>query len=211
MFDEVLKLFMAGHAEATYQLMQEHHLFEPLFPEVHQGLQHEHAEKLILLALRNTDLRINAGKPVTPAFLFAALLWPAVKCRFDQLVSEGIPQVPAMHQAAQEIASRQQQHTAVPKRFGFPMREIWDLQLRLERRHGKRALLMLENRRFRAAYDFLLLREEAGANTDKLGDWWTEFQHSNPERQEKMVQALGSHGKGKRRRSRKGYKNRPQQ
>ncbi len=204
MFDEVLKLFMAGQAERTYQLLQDYQLFEPLFPEVHHCLQQQpEAEQLVLLALRNTDTRINAGKPVTPAFLFAALLWPAVEQRLQQLISEGVPEVPAMHQAAQEVAGRQQQHTSVPKRFGFPMREIWDLQLRLPRRQGKRAALLLENRRFRAAYDFLLLREESGLDTDGLGAWWTEFQTASPEQRDKMQAALGSGGKSRRRRPRK--------
>jgi poly(A) polymerase len=210
MFDEILKLFMAGHAEATYQLLQQYQLFEPLFPEVQHALQHTPAlEKLIIIALRNTDSRINAGKPVTPAYLFAALLWPPVKLRFEQLLSEGVPDVPAMHQAAQEVAGRQQQYTAVPKRFGFPMREIWDLQLRLPKRHGKRPHLMLENRRFRAAYDFLLLREQSGEETGQLGDWWTEFQLRSEDGRNKMIQALGNSGKGKRTRPRKRKANRP--
>jgi poly(A) polymerase len=190
MFDEILKLLMTGAAVKTYQLMQQYHLFAPLFPETQDCLDDPYANKLILHALENTDKRINSGKTVTPAFLFAALLWPAVSRRQQQLRSEGVPEIPAMHQAAQEIASRQQQHTSVPKRFGIPMREIWDLQLRLPKRSGNRAERLIENRRFRAAYDFLLLREQAGETTDNLGQWWTDYQSASPDQREIMSNSL---------------------
>ncbi len=200
MFDEVLKLLMAGIGLATYQLMREYHLFEQLFPDTADCLGNNYplAETLIHNALENTDQRINQGKPVTPAFIFAALLWPAVQRRAEQLIAEGVPVVPANHQAGQEIASRQQQCTAVPKRFGMPMREIWDLQLRLPRRGGHKAENLMENRRFRAAYDFLLLREQAGEETGELGKWWTEYQN-RPEQREAMSKAVGNKGQGRRR------------
>jgi len=210
LFDESLKLFMGGHAESTFYLLREYELFSPLFPEVGHCLKTGGNDKLIGEALKNTDLRISGGKPVTPAYLFAALLWPAVKQRFDQLTSEGIPQIPAMQQAGQEVSARQQQALSIPKRFGFPMREIWDLQLRLERRNGKRAYAMLENRRFRAAYDFLLLREQAGEDIGDLGHWWTEFQYAKPEQQEKMLQNPGGGNRQKQRHPRKRASNKAQ-
>ena len=209
MFDEILKLFMAGHAVTTFGLMQDYGLFKPLFPQTAACIDSGQAmaETLLIEALRNTDARINAGKPVTPAFLFAALLWPAVQQQVEQLKASGMPEVPAMQQAAQQVASAQQQHTSVPKRFGFPMREIWDLQLRLPRRNFRRAESMLENRRFRAAYDFLLLREQAGEDIGDLGKWWTEYQHSSLEEREAMAKkAGGSQGSG---RSRQRHKSRP--
>ncbi|MFA7554451.1 MAG: polynucleotide adenylyltransferase PcnB [Spongiibacteraceae bacterium] len=190
MFDEVLKLFMGGHGVATYELMQKHNLFSPLFPQTQPCLKSEQATRLVLQALKNTDIRIKQGKPVTPAFIYAALLWPAVERRQKQLISEGLPEVPAMHQAANEVATLQQQATSIPRRFGMPMREIWDLQLRLPRRGGHKAEQMMENRRFRAAYDFLLLREQAGEETGKLGEWWTEYQNRSPDQRADMVNAL---------------------
>ena len=134
MFDEVLKLFMSGAGVKTFELMQHYHLFEPLFPQTQACLKDNQSMTLILQALKNTDERIKQGKPVTPAFLYAALLWPALVKRQIQLTADGIPTVPAMHQASQEILSAQQQCTSIPKRFGMPMREIWDLQLRLPKR-----------------------------------------------------------------------------
>ena len=191
LFDESLKLLMSGYGAATFEQLLRFNLFAQLFPESADAINagQPRAETLIRQALVNTDERISQGKPVTPAFIFAALLWPAVERRHTQLMKEGIPEVPALHQASHEIASRQQQHTAIPKRFGIPMREIWDLQLRLPKRGGQRALNLLENRRFRAAYDFLLLREQSGEETNGLGDWWTDFQNKNPDQREQMARA----------------------
>ena len=203
MFDEVLKLLMSGYGADVYTLMQQYGLFEPLFPQTQPCLQQPQANILVEQAIKNTDARIQQGKPVTPAFIFAALLWPAVNERQLQLVKERVPEIPAMHQAAQEIASMQQQHTAVPKRFGIPMREIWDMQLRLSKRGGNKAEQMIENRRFRAAYDFLLLREQAGEPTDGLGQWWTDYQDRSPDQRAEMVAAIKEHNPKRKRKPRK--------
>ncbi|MGK0498642.1 MAG: poly(A) polymerase [Oceanicoccus sp.] len=202
MFDEVLKLFMSGYAVAVYDLMLQHGLFEPLFPETHHCIQQSGDNQLLLQAMKNTDLRIQQGKPVTPAFIYAALLWPAVDRRQQQLMTQdNMPDVPAMHQAAQEVVSRQQQHTSIPRRFSQPMREIWEMQLRLPRRNGRRAEQMMENRRFRAAYDFLLLREECGEDTDGVGQWWTDYQNRSADQREEMTKALQGQPNKRRRRS----------
>ena len=190
MFDEVLKLFMSGKAVDVYELMQEFGLFEPLFPQIQPYLKQQHFHTLVMQALENTDTRIRQGKPVTPAFIYAALLWPAVTLRQQQLIKQGVPAVPAMHQAGQEVVSLQQQHTSIPKRFGMPMREIWELQLRLPRRGGRKAERMMENRRFRAAYDFLLLREQAGEDTGGLGKWWTDYQNRSLDQRVAMTANL---------------------
>lgn len=196
LFDEVLKLLMSGQGLATYLQLQQLGLFRELFPETAEAMLADNtfAHRLIEQALKNTDTRINQGKPVTPAFIFSALLWPAVQRRTQELMADKLPEIPALHQASLEVATRQQQVTAVPKRFGIPMREIWDLQLRLPRRNGSRAESLLENRRFRAAYDFLLLREQAGEDTDGLGQWWTDYQNHHPDQREHMVRSLRPSG-----------------
>lgn len=202
MFDEILKLLMNGKARTTYELMQQYQLFEPLFPQTQPCLNTPEANSLIEQALDNTDARIQQNKPVTPAFLFAALLWPAVREQQQRLQAEGMPPLPAMHQASQDIAIRQQQYIAIPKRFGMPMREIWEMQLRLPRRAGKKAEQLVENRRFRAAYDFLLLREGAGEPTDGLGEWWTEYQTLSPDQRTAMTDALPGNNKRPRKNTR---------
>lgn len=199
MFDEVLKLFMAGHGVATFQLMRQFGLLRPLFPQTEDCLQDEFNLQLVLQALRNTDDRIRDNKPVTPAFIFAALLWPPLQRLKAELMAEGMPEVPALHQAGQVVTSNQQNQTSIPKRFSIPMREIWDLQLRLNRRSGRRAEQLLENRRFRAAYDFLLLREAAGEETDGLGKWWTDYQRQNPSQRQEMSRAVKEKSRRRRR------------
>jgi len=194
LFDEVLKLFLAGYAERTFELLLEYDLFAPLFPASARALERDpdYAGELIRQALANTDERIAQGKPVTPAFLFAALLWPALPARAAQLQERGMPPIPAMQEAAHDLIVEQCKRIAVPKRFTIPIREIWDMQERLPRRQGKRADLLLENPRFRAGYDFLLLREEAGEETGGLGDWWTDYQDASDSERRAMIRDLSS-------------------
>lgn len=194
LFDEVLKLFLSGYAEFTLDLLIEHGLFAPLFPATHEALQRdpEYTEALIRNALINTDDRLAEGKSVTPAFLFAALLWPALPARAASLQGKGMPPIPAMQEAAQQLISEQCNRIAIPKRFTIPIREIWSMQERLPRRTGKRADALLEHPRFRAGYDFLLLRESAGEQTDGLGDWWTRYQQVNDTERRTMIRELGS-------------------
>lgn len=216
MFDEVLKLFLSGRAVATFDQLRTLGLFEPLFPataqllneQIEADVDREFIDRFLHQALLNTDDRIERGRPVTPAFLFAAFLWPVVDHKAKQLVESGTPVIPAFHQAAQQTISEQCRHTAIPKRFSSQMREIWDLQHRLPRRTPKRALDLLEHPRFRAAYDFLLLRESAGENMDGLGQWWTDFQEAKPGDRESMVKELGPGGKKRsQRKPRKRYRN----
>ncbi|WP_303853055.1 polynucleotide adenylyltransferase PcnB [Salinicola salarius] len=189
LFEEVLKLFLSGHALQSFRVLREHGLFAMLFPESDEVLEEQPwAVKLIEQALANTDARIVQERPVTPAFLFGALLWPCVQQRTLRIAHEqDLSGVPAQQAAAQQVISRQLQHTSIPKRFSMPMRDIWDLQQQLPRRRGRRVFQTLEHPRFRAAYDFLLLREEAGELAPGLGEWWTEFQQADEEEQRQLL------------------------
>ncbi|WP_426143128.1 polynucleotide adenylyltransferase PcnB [Pseudomonas sp. DWP3-1-2] len=192
LFEEVLKLFLSGYAASTFEMLVDLELFEPLFPASSKALEYNptYTHTLISEALTNTDLRIKQNKPVTPAFLFAALLWPALPAKVLRLQERGVPPIPAMNDAAQELIVEQCQRIAIPKRFTLPIREIWDMQERLPRRSGKRADMLLDNPRFRAGYDFLLLRESAGEETDGLGEWWTEYQECNDSERREMIRDL---------------------
>ena len=213
LFDEVLKLFLSGHARASYTELRRLGLFTFLFPETEEcltGDQGELWERLILAAMDNTDRRLAQDKPVTPAFILAVLLWPVVVARFDKLRGDGMPPAPALHKAAGWALAQQVDHTAVPRRFSTVMREMWDLQQRLPRRGGKRAETLIQHPRFRAAYDFLLLREDAGEIKPGLGAWWTRYQQLDEQERYDMVQALcptlgggGGGGGGRRRRRRR--------
>ncbi|MBJ9978057.1 polynucleotide adenylyltransferase PcnB [Pseudomonas sp. S75] len=194
LFEEVLKLFLSGQGAIAFEMLVDLELFEPLFPASAQALDERptYTHTLISQALSNTDLRVEQGKPVTPAFLFAALLWPALPARSLFLQSQGVPPIPALNEAAHDLIAEQCQRIAIPKRFTLPIREIWDMQERLPRRSGKRADMLLDNPRFRAGYDFLLLRESAGEATDDLGQWWTDYQEANDSERRDMIRELGS-------------------
>nr|WP_123630425.1 polynucleotide adenylyltransferase PcnB [Salinisphaera orenii] len=180
MFEEVLKLLMTSAAPKVYAALRDYGLLDPLFDQTAAVLDSPAgaaSEALIGKAIANTAARIDAGKPVTPAFIFAALLWPAVRERAAVLEGEGMPPMPALASAQAQVVSHQVQRVAIPKRFGVPMREIWQLQPRFHKRRGKQPNRLLTHPRFRAAYDFLLLRAEVGEVDDELAEWWTAIQN----------------------------------
>ena len=182
LFDEFLKLFMSGNALPTFHLLLEHHLLDFLLPEAAQRCREQtRYSELVARAMDSTDRRVRAERPVTPAFLLAAMLWPALQNRSGQLIDRGDAPQPAINAAGQQVTAEACQHMAIPKRFSIPMREMWELQPKLERQQSKRIKDLLANRRFRAAYDLLLLREQAGENLNNSGDFWTEQQRLHPE------------------------------
>lgn len=178
LFDEVLKLFMGGYAVQTFELLRLHGLFRHLFPATDRCLKREangFPRLLVARALENTDERVQADKPVTPAFLYAALLWEPVRARFECHVADGVGEFEAIQQAADEVVEAQLRHTALPRRYALPMREIWSLQPRLHDITGKRPLRLAGHPRFRAAFDFLQLRAEVGEPVRELAAWWARF------------------------------------
>jgi poly(A) polymerase len=179
LFEEILKLFHSGYALNAFEKLRHYNLFAQLFPETDQALARQDQDFPITFVSRgldNTDKRIRDRKSVAPPFLFAVLMWEPVRMRYQALLDQGATANEAIAIAAQEVASRQQRQVAIPKRFGLPMREIWLLQPRLEHRQGRRPLALIAHPRFRAAYDFLLLRAEAGEVDQEIADWWTRFQ-----------------------------------
>ncbi len=183
LFDEMLKLFQSGYGERTFYQLRRLGLYKHLFAQTEWALTHsqknEHYQAMIVQALRNTDARIADGKSVTPAFIIAAMLWPPLQEAIEKLGNKMKPQ-DAYQQACQQVISGQLGQISIPKRFTITVREIWDLQYRLPAIQGKRPERTAAHPRFRAAYDFLLLRETAGENTGDLGAWWTDYQRDNP-------------------------------
>ncbi|RCU51606.1 polynucleotide adenylyltransferase PcnB [Corallincola luteus] len=199
LFEEIQKLFLSGKALATYKMLREYKLMQQLFPALKSCFTKEgdsDAELFLEAALANTDRRIAEGKRVTPAFLFAALYWGPVQRRCDELMLESdLPYVDALGLASSDVLDSSQKRIALPKRFSVPAREIWQLQLRLPKRMGSRAAKLAGHPRFRAAYDFLLLRGQiAGGEVAQLGQWWTDYQSSDEGQQQKLVKELKSRG-----------------
>lgn len=210
LFDEVVKLLLHGKGVETFELLWEYEIFDLLFPESAKRIEADPDQlKIIDTALANTDRRIAADQPVTPGFLYAALLWPAVEAHRERLEAEGETPRDALYLAGGEAIARQQAHTSVPKRFSTFMRETWELQPRLESPNPRQIDRVTGHPRFRAAYDFLVVREQAGHATNGMADWWTRFQAADEDAQRTMLDNLrpgagrGSDAPPKRRRRRR--------
>ncbi|OYV82382.1 MAG: poly(A) polymerase, partial [Acidithiobacillus ferrivorans] len=179
LFEETLKLFLNGNAQTSFEHLRQQGLFAALFPQVDVLLDHAEysaARTLLQGALGGTDTRVRDGKSVTPAFLFAALLWPALQEQCRLLEQQGKPATVALQQAASDVLQECVGRVSVPRRFALPMREIWDLQARFMRRGGRRPHALLAHPRFRAAFDFLSLRSQSGEISATLVEWWEQFQ-----------------------------------
>ncbi|THB72136.1 MAG: polynucleotide adenylyltransferase PcnB [Gammaproteobacteria bacterium] len=190
LFDESLKLFMGGKALATYEKLCEYRLFQVMFPLTAEAVAKDdsgRAQAMLVQALKNTDIRIAQEKPVTPAFLFATFLWEPVRQLIENNTNERRSENEIYYEAAEEIAREQAQIVSIPKRFSMPMKEIWRMQPRFMSRSGKRPFRLLEHQRFRAAYDFLLLRADSGEVDKEIADWWTRFQEVDPAQRSSML------------------------
>ena len=208
LYEEVIKLFMSGAGHASYELLRRYGLFGHLFPETEACIEAEpggFAGAMVDKALDNTDARIRAGKPVTPGFLFATLLWEPVRQDSEACAARGMPRMQAYEAAGADVIERQIHHVSLPRRFSFMVREIWGLQPRLVNRLGRGAARkLLTHPRFRAAYDFLLLRAESGEDVAEHAKWWTRFQETGEIAQDSMLEGEGEgedadQGNGKRR------------
>lgn len=206
LFEEMLKIFLGGDGLKSFELLRHYNLFGHLFPQTEEALSHEEntfPPILLMRALANTDKRIADDKPVTPAFLFAALLWDAMRVRKAAYEAEGMSSLQAVAVASEQVVSQQTQRIAVPRRFTLPMREIWGMQERFLHRSPKRALRLYTHPRFRAAYDFMLLRCEAGEVEQEICAWWTDFQEVDEDGRQAMATAVGGGEKNGRRRRRR--------
>ena len=203
LIDEVLKMLLSGHSVECIQQLRKMNLHHGLLPLLDVILEQPLGEKFVMLALRNTDERLGQEKTVSPAFLFAALLWHEVLAAWNIRVQQGERPVGAMHEAMDEVLARQKAQLAIPHRHDTVMKEIWLMQQRFEQRAGQRPFRLLEQPRFRAGFDFLLLRCASGEADQELGLWWDEFQDASAERQAEMLQPEGAGDKKRRRKPRR--------
>ena len=184
LFDESLKLFLAGHGLQSFRLLDHYGLLEHLYPVTARALARDNAgglRALIEQALANTDARVAEDKSVTPAFLFAVLLWGEARAQAEARIAAGDEPTLAWQHAAARVVAEQSDRVAIPRRFGTVMEEIWALQPRFAQRARKRVFRLMSHPRFRAAYDFLLLRAAESPELAELGAWWTDAQAQPPE------------------------------
>ena len=211
LYEESLKLLQSGHGLETYHLMREYNLFQQMFPAVAEHFTEgydSHTEQMLDLVLDSTDLRIDDGKRVNPAFMFAAILWYPMNKLADKLVAEqGMAHYDAIMEASNIILDQQVKSIAIPRRHTATIREIWQLQVRLPRRNGKRAVRLMELNKFRAGYDFLEMRGEIeGGETKELAKWWERYQTAGRNMRQAMANDVAAPSKSGHRR-RKTYRN----
>jgi poly(A) polymerase len=216
LFDETLKLFLTGHGARSLEVLQRHGLLAELLPTVAAYLDRYPdgaVARLVRQGLANTDQRVAAGKPVTPTFLFALLLYGPFAEIIEKQPQEKWHDIGTIVDAVDRAARNAQGRISIPKRFTLGVREMFAAQPRLEQPRGRRALRMLEQPRFRAGFDLLLLRAEIGLAARDIAEWWTRVQEASQADRDRMADALGvqpraagegSGRRGPRRRRRRG-------
>ena len=215
LFDETVKLFLSGHGARSLAVLRRRGLLATLLPNVDRYLA-EHpgslVERLLDKGLTNTDGRVIAGRPVTPTFLFALLLYGPIAAHIEAMPPSRWHEVSAILDACDRALREAQAQIAIPKRFSLGVREMFALQPRLEHPRGRRALRLLSHPKFRAGYDLLLLRAELGLASSDTARWWTEIQQASEEQKGRMADALAGAGEppsgGKPRRRRRGGRRR---
>jgi poly(A) polymerase len=201
LFDEMLKLLLSGHASACLRQLRDVGLHQGLLPLLDVILEQPLGERFVTLALAQTDERVLAERPVSPAFLFAALLWHEVLAAWKARQARGERALPALEAAMDEVLDTQCAKLAITRKLTATMREVWGMQPRFEQRSGNRAYRLLEGPRFRMAYDFLALRAASGEVPADLEEWWRAFQSADAESRKAML--LPDTGPRKRRRRRR--------
>jgi len=205
LFQEILKFFQEGAALKTVELLRKYHLFEHLFPQTGALLHKMEYQNLIHFALENTDQRIKENKPISPAFLFSALLWPPLWEAFLLFEQQHLPAYPAFEKAIQSVLSAQCKQLAITRQLQISVREICLLQYRFTHRRGKQPYRLILHPRFRAAYDLMQLRAQAGEPIEELAHWWSQFYESTHEQREKMLRTVKQSSLHKKQRTKKSY------
>jgi poly(A) polymerase len=198
LFEEVNKLLLSGAGAATFESLLEHNILGQLFPLLAPLMTDINSKEYLLVInmLKNTDKRVNNDQRITPAFLYATFLWyPMEERAQERMFESSMPLHDAMNLASADVLFHQSRRIMIPKRFSAPVREIWSLQLRLQKRQGRRCLQLLTHPKFRAAYDFLLLRGTVeGGQLLETAQWWTSFQEVDEAKRNQMIKELG-HGR----------------
>jgi poly(A) polymerase len=202
LFEEILKLLLSGNAVECVRVLRELELHHGLLPLLDTALEDPETGPFAMAALRATDERLAADKPVSPAFLLAALLWGRVEKNLKKFETKGQPAIPALHSAMHEALDAQRDTLAIPRRFDATMKELWLMQPRFLQRGGQRPHRLLEHPRFRAAYDFFALRAASANAPQEVASWWERFQEASPDEREEMLVSEEAGPKKKRRRRR---------
>lgn len=206
LFDEIIKLFYCGKSVRVYEMLRQYGVFAVLFPQTEAcliGEEEKYIQQFLIQALTNTDKRITQNLGLNPAFLLSVMFWFPLKSALNIHMQHGKKLFIAINLAMNEVISHFLKYIAAPKRFTSMMREIWLLQFQLIQRNSRQVYRILYHPRFRAAYDFLLLRAEAGEAIEAHCEWWEQFQIASPEDRQKMTQSLSKHSRRRKRKKKR--------
>ncbi len=202
-YEEMQKLLLSGHAATSLRQLRSEGLHRGLLPLLDVIFEQPMGERFVTLALEQTDSRVRSGKSVSPAFLFAALLWHEVLAAWKKARERGLKPIPALYQAMDAVLDIQTDKLAIPRRFTAVMKEIWALQPRFEQRSGRRPFALMTHERFRAGFDFLVLRCASGEAPEELSRWWQKFQDAGEDERQSMLLAPQPDERRRRRRRRR--------
>lgn len=202
-YEEMQKLLLSGHAATGLRELRSEALHHGLLPLLDVIFEQPMGERFVTLALEQTDSRVRSGKSVSPAFLFAALLWHEVLAAWKKAQQRGLKPIPALFEAMDAMLDIQTDKLAIPRRLTAVMKEIWALQPRFEQRSGRRPFGLLAHERFRAGFDFLVLRSGSGEAPEELAQWWEKFQQAGEAERQAMLMAPQPGERRRRRRRRR--------
>ena len=185
LFDEVMKFFLTGHAQESMVLFKKYNLSNIYFPSLENN--NKIFNNFLLQALENTDLRIKNDQSVSPGFLLAVFLWHDVDELFKKYKKKFPHPSLALNKAIDDVFHEQARIFPIQKRFSIAMSEIWRLQPKFNSTSSKKIYRLLGHPRFRASYDFLLLRCQTLEISESIGLWWTKFIESNKENQDLLI------------------------
>ena len=185
LFDEVMKFFLTGHAQESMVLFKKYNLSNIYFPSLENN--NKIFNNFLLQALENTDLRIKNDQSVSPGFLLAVFLWHDVDELFKKYKKKFPHPSLALNKAIDDVFHEQARIFPIQKRFSIAMSEIWRLQPKFNSTSSKKIYRLLGHPRFRASYDFLLLRCQTLEISESIALWWTKFIESNKENQDLLI------------------------
>jgi len=200
LFDEMLKLLMSGHAVPCLRQLREEGLHHGLLPMLDVILEQPMGERFVWMALENTDQRVQQGKPVSPSFLFASLLWHEVLAAWAAIQEQDMPPQPALFAAMDQVLTQQARKLAITRKISTDIKEIWAFQPRFDKRVGRAPYKLIEHPRFRAAWDFLRLRARSDEVPMEIVEWWNDFAHGTNESREALISQVPRSGPNKRKR-----------
>jgi len=179
-FDEMMKFFLTGHAKKSIFVLKEYQLLDLFFPFLSNHSLDKNS--LLIHGMNNTDSRVKADKTVNPGFLMAVILWDA----FNHSLKNNDSKL-TLDTQIKHFFNKTDPNIFIHNRFIKYISEIWRLQPRFTKLKTRSVYRLSNHPRFRAAYDFLLLRCSSDQEEKRYGEWWTKWQEASEASRKKLL------------------------